>query len=106
MKLKKTLFLFLVVTVVAVFNGCSGGESESSSQKLYSVRIDSGISNGTVAADKTENLKKDTAVNLTVRADTGFILKTLSVLCGSVSVGTFSDKNDSSKYLFLCLMGM
>ncbi|WP_105301708.1 SpaA isopeptide-forming pilin-related protein [Anaerococcus marasmi] len=59
--------------------GYDNEDSINKESQTYKVSIDPNMVNGSVTADKTENLKEGDTVNLTVTPATGYKLKTLLV---------------------------
>ena len=59
--------------------GYDNEDAINKESQTYKVSIDPNMVNGSVTADKTENLKEGDTVNLTVKPDEGYKLKTLLV---------------------------
>ena len=68
----------------------------------YTVTIDDTISNGTVLADKTENIEEGETVTLTVEPAENYRLRNLDISAGieNIPVDYTQDSTDETKYTF------
>ena len=103
--MKKTTKIFgLLLTLfgLALVTGCTPitDTPEVPEETTYTVTIASGITNGTVSANKTSKITEGETITLTVTPENGYELDTLSVKNGGTEITVIQDLSDVTKYTF------
>ena len=75
----KNMALSLVLALAMIVGMMPSLAQNAYAAMYYTVRVDSGITNGTVTADPAEELRGEETITLTVTPDEGYKLKELNV---------------------------